>query len=244
MLFIKKILIFIIIFLFSFSTNAASDKLNKLFDDLYDAKSLTQAEKIEDKIWKNWTKHPKSEYLTSKLENGTYSMYHQQYRMALKLFTDVINEDPKWAEGWNKRATLLFIMGNYEKSLDDIERVLDLEPRHFGALSGKVIQIGTPEQIVVNPADEYVADFVKGISRLKVVQAKTIMQSVESYENSNGKLIENLQSVDEHELLSKLIEVSKSKDKPLVVKNNEQKNVGVITQSDLLKAVIEGGDGE
>ena len=109
---------------------------------------------------------------------------------------------------------------------------------------GKVIQIGTPEQIVVNPADEYVADFVKGISRLKVVQAKTIMQSVESYENSNGKLIENLQSVDEHELLSKLIEVSKSKDKPLVVKNSEQKNVGVITQSDLLKAVIEGGDGE
>ena len=137
MLFIKKILIFIIIFLFSFSTNAASDKLNKLFDDLYDAKSLTQAEKIEDKIWKNWTKHPKSEYLTSKLENGTYSMYHQQYQMALKLFTDIIKEDPKWAEGWNKRATLLFIMGNYEKSLDDIEKVLDLEPRHFGALSGR-----------------------------------------------------------------------------------------------------------
>ena len=109
---------------------------------------------------------------------------------------------------------------------------------------GKVIQIGTPEQIVVNPADEYVADFVKGISRLKVVQAKTIMQTVESYEKLNGKLEENLQSVDEHELLSKLIEVSKSKDKPLVVKNNEQKNIGVITQSDLLKAVIEGGDGE
>ena len=64
---------------------------------------------------------------------------------------------------------------------------------------GKVIQIGTPEEIVVNPADEYVADFVKGISRLKVVQAKTIMQTVESYENLNGKLEENLQSVDEHE---------------------------------------------
>ena len=109
---------------------------------------------------------------------------------------------------------------------------------------GKVIQIGTPEEIVVNPADEYVADFVKGISRLKVVQAKTIMQTVESYENLNGKLEENLQSVNEHELLSKLIEVSKSKDKPLVVKNNDQKNTGVITQSDLLKAVIEGGDGE
>ena len=45
---------------------------------------------------------------------------------------------------------------------------------------GKVIQIGTPEEIVVSPADEYVADFVKGISRLKVVQAKSIMQSVRS----------------------------------------------------------------
>ena len=96
-----------------------------------------------------------------------------------------------------------------------------------------------------NPTrSELITDFVKGISRLKVVQAKTIMQTVESYENLNGKLEENLQSVDEHELLSKLIEVSKSKDKPLVVKNSEQKNVGVITQSDLLKAVIEGGDGE
>ena len=45
-------------------------------------------------------------------------------------------------------------------------------------------------------------------------------------------------------MLSKLIEVSKSNQKALIVKNNEQKNIGVITQSDLLKAVIEGGDGE
>jgi glycine betaine/proline transport system ATP-binding protein len=109
---------------------------------------------------------------------------------------------------------------------------------------GKVIQIGTPEEIVVSPADEYVADFVKGISRLKVVQAKTIMQSIESYESSNGKLNENNNSVGENELLSKLIELSKSSEGPLVVKDNNQNNVGVLTQSDLLKAVIEGGDGE
>ena len=109
---------------------------------------------------------------------------------------------------------------------------------------GKVIQIGTPEEIVVSPADEYVADFVKGISRLKVVQAKTIMQSIESYESANGKLNENSNSVGENELLSKLIELSKSSEGPLVVKDNNQNNVGVLTQSDLLKAVIEGGDGE
>ena len=109
---------------------------------------------------------------------------------------------------------------------------------------GKVIQIGTPEEIVVSPADEYVADFVKGISRLKVVQAKTIMQSIEGYESTNGKLNENSNSVGENELLSKLIELSKSSEGPLVVKDNNQNNVGVLTQSDLLKAVIEGGDGE
>ena len=109
---------------------------------------------------------------------------------------------------------------------------------------GKVIQIGTPEEIVVSPADEYVADFVKGISRLKVVQAKTIMQSIESYESANGKLNENSKNVGENELLSKLIELSKSSEGPLIVKDNNQNNIGVLTQSDLLKAVIEGGDGE
>ena len=109
---------------------------------------------------------------------------------------------------------------------------------------GKVIQIGTPEEIVVNPADEYVADFVKGISRLKVVQAKSIMQSVETYEKKHGKLWDDPESVKDNELLSGLIEKSKSKDKPLIVKNSKNQLIGVITQADLLKAVIEGSDGE
>ena len=109
---------------------------------------------------------------------------------------------------------------------------------------GKVIQIGTPEQIVISPADEYVADFVKGISRLKVVQAKSIMQTIEDYESRNSKLPDDLLSVGENELLSKLIEISKSSQKSLIVKDNNQKSIGVITQSDLLKAVVEGSDGE
>jgi len=109
---------------------------------------------------------------------------------------------------------------------------------------GKVIQIGTPEQIVISPADEYVADFVKGISRLKVVQAKSIMQTIEDYESRNSKLPDDLQTVGENELLSKLIEISKSNQKSLIVKDNNQKSIGVITQSDLLKAVVEGSDGE
>ncbi len=109
---------------------------------------------------------------------------------------------------------------------------------------GKVIQIGTPEQIVISPADEYVADFVKGISRLKVVQAKSIMQTIEDYESRNSKLPDDLQSVGENELLNKLIEISKSNQKSLIVKDNNEKSIGVITQTDLLKAVVEGSDGE
>jgi len=65
---------------------------------------------------------------------------------------------------------------------------------------GMVIQIGTPEEIVINPADEYVADFVKGISRLKVVQAKTIMQSIKDYENKFGTLGDDNELVDFVEL--------------------------------------------
>ena len=109
---------------------------------------------------------------------------------------------------------------------------------------GKVIQIGTPEEIVMKPADNYVADFVKGISRLKIVQAKSIMQPVKKFEKEFGSIDKNLESVHENDLLNKLIEKSSIKDEPILVVNNEKKNIGVITQADLLKAVVEGSDGE
>jgi len=109
---------------------------------------------------------------------------------------------------------------------------------------GKVIQIGTPEEIVMKPADSYVADFVKGISRLKIIQAKSIMQPVEKFEKEFGSITKNLENVHENDLLNKLIEKSSIKDEPILVINNEKKNIGVITQADLLKAVVDGSDGE
>ena len=109
---------------------------------------------------------------------------------------------------------------------------------------GMVVQIGTPEEIVVNPADDYVADFVKGISRLKVVQAKTIMQSIKNYENKFGPLDDENEVVNENDVLSKLIETSISKDKPILVLDKNNQKIGIISQSDLLKAVVEGSEND
>jgi len=56
---------------------------------------------------------------------------------AYTIFSTIIDSVPDWAEGWNKRATVLYLMGRYQDSLSDIDEVLKRESRHFGALSGQ-----------------------------------------------------------------------------------------------------------
>jgi tetratricopeptide (TPR) repeat protein len=55
---------------------------------------------------------------------------------AIAVFTRIIQRDPSFAEGWNKRATVYFLMGAYQKSLADCDEVMKRNPQHFGALSG------------------------------------------------------------------------------------------------------------
>ena len=135
------------------------------------------------------------------------------------------------------RKTTVFITHDLDEAVRVGHRIAIMR-------DGEVVQIGTPEEIVVNPSDEYVADFVKGISRLKVVQAKTIMQSIEEYKKTFGDNLRNNERVNENDILSKLIETSVTEDKPIIVTNNDNQEVGIITQSDLLKAVVEGNDSE
>ncbi len=148
----KKIFLLLSILLFfTYSVQSKthflqSKELNKLFNQLSKIENVDEADILEKEIWAVWNKHPKNKKLTEKLEFGTKLMYQGQYDYALKVFTNIIDNDPKWSEAWNKRATLLFFMQEYQKSLNDITQVLNLEPRHFGALSGRAQIYITLEQ--------------------------------------------------------------------------------------------------
>ena len=124
----------------------------------------------------------------------------------------------------------------------DLDEAVKVGHRIAIMRDGMVIQIGTPEQIVMNPADNYVADFVKGISRLKVVEAKTIMKSKDQFEKENGPLPSNAIEMKENDLLTNLIEKSVSNNAPIVINDNSGNLIGAISQKDLLTSVVEGQD--
>lgn len=116
---------------------AAQDdpRLAALFAALKSAPSDEAASAAERQIWQIWTenKNPEIERL---MREGIAAMQEDDQDSALDAFDAVIKYDKNFAEGWNKRATVEFAMGNYPAGIADIERTLALEPRHFGALSG------------------------------------------------------------------------------------------------------------
>jgi len=136
-----KNVLFFIVFVITGSLAFADDNQNKQLDELFKklkiATSYENAKKIENKIWDLWITHPKEQTLTELLSKGSDYMMQNQLTSAHNVFSKVIELDPNWAEGWNKRATVLYMMGNFELSQKDIDKVLSLEKRHFGALSGQ-----------------------------------------------------------------------------------------------------------
>ena len=134
---------FFLYFLLIFNS-FADDRENELSKLFYELKTnnLSSAYKIEEKIWDIWTTHPTNKNLTYLLAKGITLMNSELYVDAEVIFSAVIKKDPNWAEAWNKRATVLYLMGKYELSQSDINKVLQIEKRHFGALTGQgLVQI-------------------------------------------------------------------------------------------------------
>jgi tetratricopeptide (TPR) repeat protein len=134
----KKILTIIILFL-STTTLNANDRdieLDKLFLEL--KKNIPSlSSRIAQQIWMLWSIHPTDQKLTSLLDEGSRLVQDQKLNRAIDVFTEAIELDPNWAEAWNKRATVFYMVGEFKKSQNDIDKVLELEERHFGALAGQ-----------------------------------------------------------------------------------------------------------
>lgn len=121
----------------------------------------------------------------------------------------------------------------------DLDEAVRIGDRIAIMRDGRFDQIGTPEEIVMNPEGKYVADFVAGISRLKVVKAHAVMQPIAEFSASKGKPPENAPRVAESESLSRLIQLAIDDDAPIVVQDNG-KDIGIVTRSGILQTVIEG----
>ncbi|SDF45881.1 Tfp pilus assembly protein PilF [Limimonas halophila] len=123
-------------------------RLDSLFAELDDAESYAEGQRIAEKIWSIWYEHEDPQ-VREIMARGQRAMESRQLAAALAAFDQAVRLDPDYAEAWNKRATIHFMLGNYEKSLADIERVLALAPRHFGALSGRGLchmKLGNPRK--------------------------------------------------------------------------------------------------
>jgi len=122
-------------------------ELDQLFLQLKHSTNPYQATSLEKRIWRIWMEHPLPA-ITTKLMKGTQAMQLQNYDEALKYFSEFTRQVPQFAEGWNKRATVLYLLGRFHESSVDVERTLQLEPRHFGAPLWKRSDLDEPQRLV------------------------------------------------------------------------------------------------
>lgn len=126
-------------FVFACGCAAQADQtdpgLPALFEQLATTASHAESRELESEIWQIWldTSDARSEVLLRRVVD---SMEDADLDEALIASNELIDVNPEFAEAWNKRATVHYLMGNYSESVEDIHRTLQLEPRHFGAISG------------------------------------------------------------------------------------------------------------
>lgn len=112
--------------------------LDELFVRLARAPDPATAQRIDQQIWMIWTS-PSDPDRAGRMAEILDARMAGDVRVALELADHLVADHPDYAEGWNQRATLHFLVGQFDKSLADCDRVLALEPRHFGALSGMTV---------------------------------------------------------------------------------------------------------
>ncbi|MGI9311620.1 MAG: quaternary amine ABC transporter ATP-binding protein [bacterium] len=121
----------------------------------------------------------------------------------------------------------------------DLDEAIYIGHRIAIMKDGVIVQIGTPEEIVMNPADDYVRDFVQGISKLNLIKAHSIMEPLESFSGS----LEGAVRADEGSDLDSLIDHAVGTDLPLVI-TAEGRDVGVVTKPRLLRGIQGGKDSD
>ena len=134
MKYINLILIFLFL-AFPVKSDQSDIRLPNLFQELYDSTNDSQINQITRKIWNIW--HETNDIkIEADFYRGMESLRTNDFIMSITFFTQVIEEKPNFAEAWNKRATVYYMMGDFDKSMYDINETLKLEPRHFGAMDG------------------------------------------------------------------------------------------------------------
>lgn len=127
------------VILLAWSALALADQTDRRLDGLFEQLRATADPELgavlTGEIWGIW-RHTNNEAAARLMEQGARAMALEHYDDALAVLDEVVKTVPEYAEGWNTRATLLYVMGDYSASAVDVRRTLALEPRHFGAWSG------------------------------------------------------------------------------------------------------------
>jgi tetratricopeptide (TPR) repeat protein len=110
-------------------------RLDRLFVELKRERNEKAAERIAGRISNEWAQSG-SASIDLMMQWSQKAIEDKKFSVALDFLDQVVTLQPAYAEGWNRRATVHFMMNNFGKSMSDIDRTLQLEPRHFGALSG------------------------------------------------------------------------------------------------------------
>ncbi len=110
-------------------------RLDRLFAVIQTTERTQQARAAEQAIWAIWFENDRPE-LAEIMQRGVDAMRERRLTDAVSDFSQLIEAAPDFAEAWNRRATAHFLLGNLDESIADVEETLELEPRHFGALSG------------------------------------------------------------------------------------------------------------